>query len=118
MDTITAPQHKALASGAWEKLTFAEQMANCGSEVFRAIRWREKGKKAMEEKACDRALELLDFTIAAQAGRSHELLRLREVLCDFFIGTNEYRSTPEALNGYFDVFSQKAARIRDANNQQ
>ena len=116
MDQVNAPQHRELAAGKWESLTFAEQMANCGSEVFRAIRWQEKRKPALAEKAYDRALELLDFTIAAQSGRSYELLRLREVLCDYFVGANEYRSTPDSLNRYFDFFSQKAAGIRANRN--
>ena len=55
MDQMTTPQHKNLAAGAWEQLTFTEQMANCGSEVFRALRWREKGKKTMEAKAFEKS---------------------------------------------------------------
>jgi len=35
-------QHKELASGRWEKLTFLEQMANMGSEVERALNWQKK----------------------------------------------------------------------------
>ena len=39
-------------------------------------------------------------------------MRLREVLCDFYYGDNEYASTPESLNIYFDPFSYKAAKER------
>ena len=63
-----------------------------------------------------RALELLDLTITSRIKAhhsTHELLRLREVLCDYFTGDNEYGSTPDSLNRYFDFFSQKAARARE-----
>jgi len=33
-------QHKELAAGRWNKLSFVEQMANVGSEVERTINWR------------------------------------------------------------------------------
>lgn len=54
----------------------------------------------------DRCLELLDLTIAPQNGlRRRELLRAREVLCDFFLGDNVYGSTAEDLQRYYDVFA-------------
>jgi len=36
-------QHSELAAGRWVTLSFIEQMANVGSEVERARKWREKG---------------------------------------------------------------------------
>ena len=37
-------RHKELAeSGRWADMPFVEQMANIGSEVFRAGKWKEKG---------------------------------------------------------------------------
>jgi hypothetical protein len=38
-------QHKDLAAGRWKRLSFVEQMANIGSEVERALRWRAKKNK-------------------------------------------------------------------------
>ena len=109
-------QHKSLAeSTQWQQMPFVQQMANVGSEVFRAGKWRAKGKEERALSASDRALELLDFTISAaqQSNTSlRELVRLREVLCDFFYGDNLYGSTPESLNKYFDPFSFKAAQQR------
>ncbi len=56
--------HKDLAeSGRWSEMPFAQQMANIGSEVFRAENWKKKGKPARMQNAVDRALELLDFTV-------------------------------------------------------
>ena len=115
MDGVTI-QHRSLAeSSQWARMPFAQQMANVGSEVFRAGKWKVKGKEERAQLASDRALELLDFTISA-AQQSHinlhELARLREVLCDFFYGDNLFGSTQDSLNKYFDPFSFKASQQR------
>jgi hypothetical protein len=46
----------------WQKLNFFEQMANIGSEVERAVLWREKDKE-YSKLALYRALELLDLQV-------------------------------------------------------
>ncbi len=104
--------HKGLlADGRWAELTFFEQMGNIGSEVSRACRWKEKGKPEMMRKAFERGLELLDFTIALSHGpRLRELLRAREVLCDFFVGENIYGSTAEQMKRYYDAFALASRR--------
>lgn len=62
----------------------------------------------------ERALELLDLTISdqrwIQAKRLKEILRTREVLCDWFYGDNEYHSTDKQWQKYFLYFGI-AARI-------
>jgi len=30
---------------------------------------------------------------------------MREVVCDFLVGDNEYRSTPASVDGYFMAFA-------------
>ena len=55
-------QHKNLAAGKWFEFSFFKQMANVGSEVERAIKWREKNKE-YSQSAFERCLELLDLTI-------------------------------------------------------
>ena len=114
--------HRNLAESArWQEMPFAEQMANIGSKVFRASKWKEKGKTERALSAADWALELLDFRILA-AQNNHrsmkELTRLREVLCDYFYWQNQYNSSQDSLNRYFDFFSnvavcQRAARKND-----
>lgn len=56
-------QHQQLASGRWRELSFFEQMANVGSEVERAIKWKNKNNTDFSRQAFERALELLDLTI-------------------------------------------------------
>ena len=105
-------QHKNLADGRWQKLTFFEQMANVGSEVERAIKWKNKGNAEYGRMAFERALELLDLTIDSAKSRSHlkELTRVREMLTDYFAFENSYNSTDKSWQNYFYSFNF-AARI-------
>ncbi len=108
---MTTCQHKSLAEGRWQELSFFEQMANIGSEVQRAINWREKNRE-YSQMAIDRALELLDLTVNDgknhKRGRLKELLRLRELLVDYFYFDNVYKSNSENWENYFLAFSYVA----------
>ena len=106
-------QHKDLAAGGWKKLSFVEQMANIGSEVERALNWKNKNNAHYSSMAFERALELLDLTIENEKRRNHlrELLRLREALADYFASKNVYGSTPKNWDSYFHA-SSFAARIK------
>jgi len=108
-----AYQHKQLAAGRWQGLDFLEQMANIGSEVRRTINWKNKGHKEYSRLAFERALELLDLTVADPKNKKRlkELLRLREVLADFFAFNNIYKSTDESWQNYFYGFNY-ACRAR------
>lgn len=105
-------QHKNLASGGWKKLTFFEQMANIGSEVERTIKWKKKGNKEYSLLAFERALELLDLTVENErsGSRARELLRVREMLADYFSFENNYGSSDEKWQSYFYSFNF-AARL-------
>lgn len=106
-------QHQQLANGRWRQLSFLEQMANIGSEVERTILWKEKGNKEYSEQAFERALELLDLTIADKRNnlRLKELTRLRETLADFFVFDNEFSSSDKLWRSYFYPFNW-AARLK------
>lgn len=107
-------QHKNLATGKWKELSFFQQMANIGSEVIRAINWKEKNKK-YSRMAIDRALELLDLTIVDEKnhsrGRLKELLRLRECLVDYFYFDNIYHSIDANWSNYFLAFNYAANKL-------
>ncbi len=107
--------HKDLAvSGRWEKMSFAEQMANIGSEVERAISWKKKNNLKYSREAFFRALELADFTIADKRNKKRlgELCRVREVLVDYFFGDNLYKSSDLLWQKYFRAFNWKASLER------
>jgi hypothetical protein len=99
-------QHRELAEGRWNQLSFVEQMANIGSEVERTISWKGKERLDFSNRAFERALELLDLTIADAKNRLRlkELLRVRESLADCFFFNNDYQSTPESWQRYFHSF--------------
>ncbi|MDQ6747722.1 MAG: hypothetical protein M3010_06420 [Candidatus Dormibacteraeota bacterium] len=63
--------------------------------------------------ALDRALELLDMTLAdpRNVGRLREICRAREVFLDYLVGSNEYGSSAAYLDAYFLQFGI-AARLR------
>lgn len=95
-------QHIKQAQGDWSKKSFLEQMANIGSEVYRAISWKEKNRE-YSEMAFIRSLELFDLTKESRLTypQYKELLRMREIWVDFFKYDNEYNSTQDSINKYF-----------------
>lgn len=105
-------QHKNLAGEKWNELSFFEQMANVGSEIERTIKWKNKNNSEYSRMAFERALELLDFTVSDEKNKKRlkELLRVREILADYFVFQNEYKSTDESWQKYFYAFNW-AARI-------
>jgi len=121
-------QHRTLAAGRWFELTLMEQMANVGSEVERAIQRRREGDTVQHQRAVERALELLELTIADVKNRKRlrEICRVREALADYFCGENQYGYTDEAWHNYFFAFAYAARtqpryrsrRSRPANAQQ
>ncbi len=103
--------HTELAS-RWNEFTTFEQMANIGAEVGRIISWTKKGNKKMAQNALYRALELVDFTVEDSKNRNSlkEILRMRELLVDYFVGDNIYHSSEQGWNKYFYYFNFAARR--------
>ena len=103
-------QHKNLANGKWFELSFPVQMANIGSEVSRAISWKNKNNPEYSQKAFERVLELLSLTISDEKNkkRLRELTRLNEVLVDYFAFNNEYKSSDQSWQNYFLAFNYMA----------
>ncbi|MFH1593889.1 MAG: hypothetical protein ABID09_04255 [Candidatus Omnitrophota bacterium] len=104
--------HKDLAGGRWDQLPFFAQMANIGSEVERALKWRAKDNAAYCQKAFERALELMDLSLdsAKSFSRLKELARLREAIVDYFSGANQFMSTEASWRKYFSCFTYAARR--------
>lgn len=105
-------QHQTFASGRWYQLSLLEQLGNIGSEVSRALRWKERDTRLFFG-AIERALELFDLTLddSRWKGRRWEIARAREVFLDAVSGGKEYKSSLEDLVRYFDQFAY-AARLR------
>ena len=107
-------QHRDLAAGRWWALSLAEQLGNIGSEISRAIRWTSRNPDTAQA-ALYRALELLDLTLAdprlrRARPRLREVARVREVVVDFFAGSNQYGSTSASMQKYFDAYAIAARK--------
>ncbi|MFN8062432.1 MAG: hypothetical protein U0Q12_24990 [Vicinamibacterales bacterium] len=106
--------HRALADGRWHTLPLVEQLGHVGSEVSRASRWQSRNPD-LARGALHRALELLDLTLAdprlrGSPARLREVARAREVVVDFFAGSNVYHSTSSSIQKYFDAYAMAARR--------
>jgi len=103
--------HAGLAAGRWSAMPIAEQLANVGSEVERAIRSREAGRLDRFEHAEARALELFDLTARDErwrGARRREILRLREEFSRLFHGD----APPDSARGLSAYFLQMALLAR------
>jgi hypothetical protein len=100
-------QHKELAQGGWQKLPLVAQFANIGSEVERALKWRNKKNSKYSMRAFERALELIDLTACDKKNikRLKEIMRMREMLVDYFLYDNVYHSTDKQWQNYFYYFN-------------
>jgi len=103
-------QHLELSQGKWKKLSFFEQMANIGSEVERAINWRNRDNTEYSQLAFERALELMNLTIADKKNNGHlrELTRVQENFIDYFACNNNYSSSEKNWKNYFYSFALAA----------
>lgn len=87
----------------WFQYSIFDQMANIGIEILRTISWKKRGNKKFFLNAFYRALELIDFTIRDKKNKKYlkEILRMREILADYLVGDNFYRSTDKDWEKYF-----------------
>lgn len=97
----------SLTKNRWYAFSRAEQMANIGSEYSRFIHFEEKKDIENMTSAFDRLIELIDFSLNDEKWRGSpaELLRLREVVCDKFIGEKTYNIPAKTLEDYFLKFA-------------
>lgn len=100
-------------------MTLAEQMANIGSEVERALRARASGQASRLEHALPRALELFDLTAGDdrwRGARRREILRTREDFCRVVLSREPDARGGRSLSAYFLAFAV-LARHRVANGE-
>jgi hypothetical protein len=102
--------HKNLTQERWNKFSLAQQLANVGADVGRAIKWRDKDDRNFKL-AFERALELLDLTRADKknhsVGKLKELCYLRGFLVDWYFD-NEFNTPASFFENYFYQFNYLA----------
>jgi hypothetical protein len=105
--------HTDLAVGRWAALSLAEQLANVGSEVDRAVAAWEARRTDRFDRALARALELLDLTAGDarwRGPRRREILRAREEFCRLFFDDERGPGAVRTLRDYFLRFAYLARR--------
>lgn len=90
----------------WFKLNLVNQMANIGSEVFRAIKWQSINA-ADSQKAFIRCLELFDLTIndPKNINRLKEISRAKELFCQWYLTQPLDDVIANSWNKYFFQFN-------------
>lgn len=86
--------------------SFEFQMANIGSEVYRALKYHDDPSRFQGSYGA--ALELFEFTIEALSlsgdiKNLREARRAREEFCDYFSG-NSFHTDPARMQRYYDQF--------------
>lgn len=98
-----------LADGRWHQFSLCEQMSNIGSELGRAIKWKSKSNNRLYEKFLFKALEYLDLTIQdkkyLKTRKLREICRLKEFICDHFLGEDQWGFTDEWFEKYLNQFA-------------
>ena len=102
--------HKGIMeNNRWIYMPLSLQIGNIGAEISRLVHWKERNAEDKKDAALDRALELIDLTAyGLQSNKSYprlrEILRLREALCDYAMGTMQYDISGQALIDYCSLF--------------
>lgn len=104
-------KHKVILK-RWQGFSLAEQLGNIGSEISRARHWEESLDYINREKALERALELLDLTVADKRWQSRlrELTRLREIIDDLIAKTKIYNISLKDLEKFCLGFAMVARK--------
>lgn len=97
-------EHLEAARASWAKFSLEEQMANIGSEVSRAL--KAQGNQARYWGAVTRALDLFYLVVEDRRwkGRLREILRVRELFAAAALGSDEFHTSLQDLDRYFDFY--------------
>ena len=91
---------------SWFAMPVSLQISNIGSEVARAIRYKNKGDQQKAANFCNKAIEFLKIIEEDPKNkrRKAEFDFCIEELTDYFLGSNEYQTTDKMLSSYYDAF--------------
>ena len=90
----------------WFSMPTSLQISNIGSEVGRAIKYKNKNEFEKSKRFCEKAIELLKLSQKDPKNkhRKGEFDFAIEELKDFFIDNNVYGTTEHDLRRYYDAF--------------
>lgn len=93
----------------WKLFSLAEQISHLGSEITRARAWEERGDRVQRDRALERALELIDITLALTPD-VHELVIMRDVVIDMRSDSGHYICSLTFLENYCLPFALLARK--------
>ncbi len=91
---------------SWFAMPIGVQISNVGSEVHRAINWKNRGDAQKSNSFCMKAIEFLELMKKDPKNcyRKSELDCCIDELKDYLMGENIYNTTEEELIKYYDAF--------------
>lgn len=91
---------------SWFAMPLGVQISNVGSEVHRAINWKNRGDVQKRNSFCMKAIEFLELMKKDPKNcyRKGELDCCINELKDYLLGENIYNTTEEQLIKYYDAF--------------
>lgn len=96
----------------WQKMSFAEQIGNIGSEISRVEHWQKMKESKNKKESFYRVLELIDLTLKdwRLRFRLKEISRLREIVCDLIMDSNVYDISFKDVENFYLPFAIMARR--------
>jgi len=95
---MSEAQHAALTGERWSQFTLDQQILMIGNEMNRASKLLEPGERERLRNCYERALRLLDLTVAVNSKSTlrRELLRWRDLIAALYIAREPDRTAHEA----------------------
>ena len=90
---------------SWYSMPVNVQIANIGSEVGRALRWKDRDPQKAEN-FCRKAISFWEIVKSDPKNRFRvkEFQAAIDELEDFFLGENLYQTSEQVLRHYYDAF--------------
>jgi hypothetical protein len=106
--------HKNLTQEKWDELSRDKQILNVAAELIRAKNMLAKERNEHFLNCLERALELIDLIINNKKWYSglKEILRFREVLGEFYIGSNKSLNDLAKLIRIFLSFNSESQKVK------
>lgn len=82
--------HKTLTQERWVAMSMETRLLHIGAELHRLEGWLTRGNVKLAQQSAERALELLDLSVAAAdpGPQRREFCRLRELVAGFYVKTD------------------------------
>ena len=102
-----------MAAGRWFEYPCDEQMANIGSDVYRAIKQYKENNLKRFSVYYDMALELFDLTIKDKRWeeKSDEVIQMRERFSKLFSDSDSFKNLDEEFELVDNYFLQYAMSV-------